>query len=151
MVNVWPARVPVNTVPVTGPLLTTVTVRSGATVYVNDAWVSLDPAPPRVTGVSGWVRLTERLCDVPVPSPWKVRIPCVLDEKLNLPSIGVRFGLNPGGSATRHVPSPVATESPCTRALSCCGSASAAPVHSSITPTMLHRATRRMGVLLHTD
>src|SRR5262249_24955919 len=59
MVNVWPARVPVNTVPVTGPLLTTVTVRSGATVYVNDAWVSLDPAPPRVTGVSGWVRLTE--------------------------------------------------------------------------------------------
>ena len=72
MVNVWPARVPVNTVPVTGPLLTAVTVRSGATVYVNDAWVSLDPAPPRVTGISGWVRLTERLCDAPVPSPLKV-------------------------------------------------------------------------------
>jgi len=71
--------------------------------------VSLELAPPRVTGVSAWVTLTERLCTVPVPSPWKVRMPCVLDEKVNLPSIGVRLGLNPGGSATRHVFSPVET------------------------------------------
>jgi hypothetical protein len=102
------SRLPVSSVPVTGPL-TTVTVRSGATVYVNDSLVSPELAPPRVTGVSGWVRLTERLCTVPVPSPLKVRVPCVLDEKVNLPSIGVRLGLNPGGSATRHVPSPVET------------------------------------------
>src|SRR5712691_7606855 len=108
LVNVWPARPPVSTVPVTGPL-TTMNVRSGATVYVNDDWVSLEPAPPRVTGVSGWVTLTERLCAVPVPSPLKVRIPCVLDERVNLPSIGVRSTLNPGGSATRQVPSPVET------------------------------------------
>src|SRR2546425_4913708 len=104
--NVWPGRVPVRNVPVSGPFNSLVNVRSGATLYVNDAWKLFEVAPQLWKGLSEWVTLTERPCRVPVPSPLKVRTPCTLNEKTNRPPIGIRSLVNPPSPA-RQVASPV--------------------------------------------